>query len=692
MVVRRLSALLRACTSLTRGRVIHQKIISLGLRNNPALCKDLVNFYFSCRSCHAARLVFRTAQVSSSDVSVWNCLVAAFAKSCMFSEALELFRELLADPFVEPDVYTYPNVLKACGGLGRAGYGEMIHCGLLKTGFVLDVVVASSAVSMYAKCNMFRQATRLFDEMAERDVVCWNAVISCYYQDGQAEKALEYFERMKDAGFEPNSVTLTTAISSCARLLDLERGKKIHEELVKSRFKLDGFVCSALVDMYGKCGCLEIAREIFEQIPQKNVVAWNAMITGFSLKGDSGSCIELFKRMNEGGVKASLTTLSSVLAACSRSAHLLHGRFMHGYIIRSEIEVDIFVTCSLIDFYFNCGRVTLAENVFRDMEKKNIISWNVMISGYLKVGNYFEALCMFDEMKTACVAPDAVTFTSILSVCSQLASLEKGKEIHNSVMESKYSKNEIVMGALLDMYAKCGAVDEAIQVFKQLPKRDLMSWTSMITAYGSHGQAFEALNLFAKMRQSNIEPDQVTFLAVLSACSHAGLVDQGCYYFDEMINVHRIKPGIEHYACLIDLLGRAGRLHEAYRFLQRAPEVSGNLELLSTLFSGCCLHKDLELGEEIANAVAKTNPDESFSYIMLSNLYASAKRWDKVREVRSKMKELGLKKNPGCSWIEIDQKIQSFFVGDKSLPLAEKVYDCLMLLSSQMEKDELAPS
>ncbi|KAI6669610.1 hypothetical protein NL676_004495 [Syzygium grande] len=615
MVIRRLSSLLRACTSSTRGKVIHQKIISLGLHNNTALCKDLVSFYFSYHSWRTAKLLFRTAEVSS-DVSVWNCLMAAFAKNRMFFEALELFGELLVDPYVEPDVYTYPSV----EGVWRSGK------------------------------SWLRRDDSLW---IVEDWVCFGCG-RCELCDGQAEKALEYFERMKDAGFEPNSVTLTTAISSCSRLMDLERGKKIHKELVKIGFKLDGFVYSALVDMYGKCGCLEIAREIFEQIPEKNVVAWNAMIMGFSLKGDSGSCIELFKRMNEGGVKASLTTLSSVLASCSR--------------------------------------VTLAENVFRDMEKTNIISWNVMISGYLKVGNYFEALRMFDEMKTACVAPDATTFTSVLSVCSQLASLEKGKEIHNSVVESTFSKNEIVMGALLDMYAKCGAVDEAIQVFKQLPKRDLMSWTSMITAYGSHGQAFEALNLFAKMRHSNIEPDQVTFLAVLSTCSHAGLVDQGCYYFDMMINVHCIKPGIEHYACLIDLLGRAGRLNEAYRFLQRAPEVSGNLELLSTLFSGCCLHKDLELGEEIANAVAKTNPDESFSYIMLSNLYASAKRWDKVCEVRSKMKELGLKKNPGCSWIEIDQRIQSFFVGDKSLLLAEKVYDCLMLLSSQIEKDEFAPS
>ncbi|OWM69147.1 hypothetical protein CDL15_Pgr025334 [Punica granatum] len=692
MVTRKLSDLLKTCIankSLSRGKLAHQKIVSLGLQDNIVLSKSLINFYFSCHLYGSAELIFRTSgALRSSDVSLWNCLMAAYTKSSMFREALGLFEELLTDPCLKPDVYTYPNVLKACGELGRVGNGEAFHAQLVKAGCLSDVVIGSSAVSMYANCRRFRDAVRVFDEMGERDAACWNTVMSCCYQSGRPEKALELFERMKGSGVKPSLVTFTTAISSCSRLLDLERGKEIHGELVKCGLPLDGFVGSALVDMYGKCGELEKAKEIFEQMPEKTVISWNAMISGFSLIGDSSLCIGLLKRMNGEGIKPSLATLSSILTAASRSAQLQDGKFIHGYIIRNGVALDLFLDCSLIDFYFKCGRVASAENVFRKSGRMDVNSWNVMISGYASVGNYFEALEIFDEMKRVGGRPDAITFTSILSVCSQLASLEKGKEIHETIKESRFETNGIVMGALLEMYAKCGAVNEAHQVFERLQIKDLMSWTSMIAAYGSHGRARESLNLFAKMRAENIEPDKVTFLAVLSACSHGGLVDEGCYYFTQMITEYGIKPETEHYSCLVDLLGRAGRLREAYKIFHQIPDVSRDLGLLSSLFSACYYHRDIELGEEIARTVSKTDLDDPSTNVMLSNMYASVRRWDKVRQARSKMKELGLKKNPGCSWIEINQIIHPFLVEDKSHPMAQTLYDCLTVLSNHMENDE----
>eukprot|EP00257_Ricinus_communis_P020366 XP_015579580.1 pentatricopeptide repeat-containing protein At5g27110-like [Ricinus communis] len=563
----KLLSILRKCItfkSLPQGKLIHQKIVTLGLQNNIALCKSIINFYFSCQYYDYARLVFEKID-NPLDISLWNGLMAAYTKNCMYTEALELFDRLLQYPYLQPDSFTYPSVLKACGGLGRYDYGRMIHTHLIKSGFVFDIVVASSLVSLHAKCNLFGYAIQLFDEMPERDVACWNTVISCYYQDGKAEKALEMFGKMRDSGFEPNSVTLTTVISSCARLLDLERGKEIHREVMQNGMVLDGFVGSALVDMYGKFGCLDLAKDIFEQMPKKTLVAWNSLIAGYSSAADSKECIELFWRMNMEGTKPTVTTLSSILLACSRAAHLQHGRFIHGYAVRNRVQLDIFVSSGLIELYFKCGKVQSAENIFYMLPKANVVLWNVMISGYVTIGDYVKALDMYDEMKIASVKPDAVTFSSILSACSQLAALEKGKEIHNCITKNDLETNEIVMGALLDMYAKCGAVDEALSVFNKLPERDLLSWTSIISAYGSHGQALEALRLFEELQQSKASPDAVTFLAVLSACSHAGLVDKGYYYFNQMITNYGIKPGLEHYSCLIDLLGRAGRLHDAYK-------------------------------------------------------------------------------------------------------------------------------
>ncbi|GFZ20640.1 tetratricopeptide repeat (TPR)-like superfamily protein [Actinidia rufa] len=413
--------------------------------------------------------------------------MAACTKNLLFAEAIELFERLLHFPYLKPDSYTYPSVLKACGGLGRGGYGQMVHTHVIKSGIFTDIVIASSVVGMYAKCEMFGSALQLFVEMPERDVACWNTVISGYYHSGQCEKALELFEKMKDLGFEPNSVTITTAISSCARLLDLERGKRIHNGLTENGFVLDGFVSAALVDMYGKCGCLEMAVEVFDQMPMKSLVSWNSIIAGYSLIGDSNSCIELFKKMNEEGVKPTSTTLSSLLIACSRSANLQFGKFVHGYVIRNCLEADIFVSSSLLDLYFKCS--------------------------------YFVALRIFNDLKEAGVKPDAITFTTILTACSRLAALEQG--------------------------------------------------------------------------------------------------------------------------------------------------------------------------EEIARFLIEKDPDDPSTYIVLANMYASVKRWDEARKVRLKMKVLGLKKNPGCSWIEVGKRIQPFFVEDTSHPEAELVYDCLASLSVHMEKDEL---
>ncbi|KAL3841134.1 hypothetical protein ACJIZ3_025725 [Penstemon smallii] len=675
--------------SLRKVETIHQKVIAFGLQNNIALCKSLINLYISCQEYKSANSVFHSIG-NPLDITLWNGLMAAYTKNYMFSEAISLFENLLQFPYLKPDSYTYPSALKACSGLRRVDYGEKIHTHLVKSGFLSsDVVIASSLISVYAKCGLFGSAVRLFDEMPERDLACWNNVISCYYQSGQYEKALEYFEGMRSAGFRPDSVSLTTAISLCGRLLDLERGRRIHEEVVRIGLVLDSYISSALVDMYGKCGCLEMAKEVFDGIENKSLVCWNSMIGGYSQIGDSMSCIKLLAGMNEAKIWPSSATISSLLMACAKSAQLLHGKFVHGYIIRKNVGGDIFVESSLLDLYFKCGNVPLAEKVFKTMPKSNVVAWNVMISGCVSTGKYFEALGTYDEMREKGIKPDSITITSALSACSQLAALERGKDFHKFIIENKLDSNEIVMGALLDMYAKCGAVEEAASVFDRLSTKDLVSWTSMIVAYGSHSRAFEALNLFDEMLQTRIKPDRVTFLAVISSCSHAGLVDKGRYYFNLMVNEYGIQPTTAEYSCLIDLLGRAGRLDEAYKILHKSLYIKEGVELLSTLFAACNMHGELDLGEKIANLLIEKSPDDPSTYVVLEKIYASTKKWEDARKIRFKMKELGLKKNPGCSWIEIDKRIQSFLAEDKTFAEVESVYMCLFLLYGHMEKDEM---
>lgn len=649
----------------------------------------LMRLLKSCIASKSMMLVLQSKAITLGlqDMSLWNCFLSCYTKNRFYGEALHVFHRLRVVGELRPDMYTYPSVLKVCAGLGNAVAGEKIHCSVVKSGFLVDVVVSSAIVCMYAKCKLFASAVQLFDEMPHRDVACWNTVISCYHQDGQALKALEVFETMMNYGFEPDSVTFAIIFSACARVLDLERGQRIHEELIRKGVELDEFVGSAIVDMYGKCGCLDRAREVFEAIPMKNVVSWNTMIGGYSLKGDTQSCLQLFSRMNRERIRPTSTTISNLLIACSRTSDLRHGKIIHGCLIRSCISFDVFIGSTLIDLYFKCASVRYAESVFAMMPREDVVSWNVMISGYVTTGSYFKALDLFQEMRINNVRPDAVTFTSALSACTQLSALEQGKEIHRQIKADDLESNEILMTTLLDMYAKCGGVEEAQMVFDKLQVKDIVSWTSMVVAYGSHGQASKALNLFQDMlKEPSIRPDRIIFLAVLSACNHGGLVEEGCHYFKQMTDAYAIKPALEHYSCLIDLLGRSGRLKEAFDMFSNMQDIKADAGLLGSLFAACSLHKNLELGVKLAEQLIEINPDDHSTYVVLANMYASSGRWDKVRKVRTEMKERGLRKNPGCSWIEIDKKIHQFFAEDDSHQHTEFIYDCLQSLSKHMRK------
>lgn len=285
------------------------------------------------------------------------------------------------------------------------------------------------------------------------------------------------------------------------------------------------------------------------------------------------------------GARPSQTTLTSILMACSRSSNLQHGKFVHCYVIRSFVDADVFMNCSLISLYFKCGEVKLAETIFAKTQKDVVESWNVMISGYVSVGDWFKVIEVYDKMVSVGVKPDAVTFTSVLPACSQLAVLEKGKRIHLSISESGLETDELLMGALLDMYSKCGDVKEASRIFKSMPEKDVVSWTVMISAYGSHGQPREALHHFDEMQKFGVNPDSVTFLAILSACGHAGFIDEVIKFFNEMRSKYGIKPSVEHYSCLIDVLGRAGLLLEAYEIIQQKKQRQGIMQSFSELSS-----------------------------------------------------------------------------------------------------------
>eukprot|EP01018_Ginkgo_biloba_P030203 Gb_04430 [translate_table: standard] len=684
-------SLLQTCTNmkaLTEGQQVHTHMRATGLDQHILLCTKLVSMYAMCGSLENARLVFD--KINKPNIYLWNGMIIGYARNGLYEEVLTLYYQMQRD-CMEPDKYTFPSVLKACGGISALQQGKKIHNHIIKRGIESDVVVASALVGMYAKCGSMDSARHLFDTMSHRDVAAWNTMIANYAQSGHFDEALKLFNQMELSGLKPNSVTFTSVLPACARLSALEQGKAIHDYLIGGGYELDVFVASALVDMYAKCGSIEIAREIFDKMSQRNVVSCNAMIAGYSQSRRGDEALKVYRQMQLDGMKPDSTTVTSVLPACAHLASLEHGMLVHVYIIKHGFEADVFVDSALIDMYTKCGGIEFARHVFDKMSKRNVVSWNVMIAGYAMHGHGEDALILYHQMEVECVKPDSVTVANVLPACAHLAALQQGKEIHYYCIESGFESDIFVAGALIDMYVKCGSIKDARQVFDKMPQRDLVSWTAMIAGYGMHGHGEDALSLFDQMQQSGVKPDHVTFIAVLLACSHSGLVDEGRQYFDLMFRDYDIKPRLEHYACMVDLLGRAGQLDEAHHFIKKMP-FEPDAGVWGALLAACRIHSNVELGEHVAELLFKMEPENAGFYILLSNIYAAAGRWDDVAKVRTMMKDSRLKKSPGCSWIEVENRTHAFRIGDKSHPQSEKIYATLESLARQMKRAGYVPN
>jgi pentatricopeptide repeat protein len=369
---------------------------------------------------------------------------------------------------------------------------------------------------------------------------------------------------------------------------------------------------------------------------------------------------------------------------------LQYGVWIHAYMIKSGFESNISVVNTLLDVYAKCERIELARKVFDKMTERNVVSWTAIIAGYSQYGHANEALTHFYQMQEEDIEPEVITIASVLPACAHLAALQQGKCIHAYIIRRGIELDVPVCTALLTMYAKCGCIEVARQLFDKMAERDLVSWSAMITGYGMHGDGENALALFSQMQQIGMKPDNITFIGILSACSHAGLVDEGLRYFDCMSQDYSLTPGVEHYACMVDLMGRAGCLDEAHNLIKMMP-IEPDDSVWGALLGACRIHSNIELGEFVSKRLLELEPKKVGNYVLLSNIYAAAGRWDDVMKVRSMLKDRGLKKIPGSSWIEIKNRVHSFSVGDKSHPQSEKIYTLLESLAEQMKKAGYVP-
>jgi pentatricopeptide repeat protein len=677
--------LLQTCErnkSLSHVKQVHAHMLVSGFKRELFLETKLVSLYANCGCVEDARRLFD--KIQEGNVFLWNTMIRAYARNGFPEKAIEMYNQL-QDTGIQPDNFTFPCVLKVCAGLRDLQQGKEIHDCITRSRFASDLFVRNALIAMYTKCGSVEDARQVFDEMHHRDLVSWNSMISGYAQNGFGNEAIKLFYQVLAEGIDVDPVTVASVLLACARLASQQQGKEIHDYICRSGFDQDGLVGNALVAMYFKCGSIDDARRVFNKMSQRDVVSWNAMVAGYAQIGVCGEALKCFSEMQQVGVKAEPVTVTSVLPACAHLKDLQRGKEIHTYIIRSGFQGDVLVGNALIDMYLKCGNIENANQVFEGMLQRDVISFTTMITGYTQNGHSNKAFKLLQQMELLGMKPDSVTFASVLPACTHIAALRCGKEIHDHIIRHGFNSDVFVGNALIDMYAKNGNIEDARQVFDRMLERDVISWSVMIAGYGMHGHGKEAITLFNRMQLAGMKPDHITFVAVLAACSHAGLVDEGHQYFNSMSRDYHVTPRLEHYTCMVDILGRAGCLNEAYDFIQKMP-IKPSAGVWGALLGACRIHCNIDLGECVAKCLLDLKPKHAGYYVLVSNIYAVAGLWGDVAKVRAMMKERGLNKTPGCSWVEVQNRVHAFVVGDKSHPQSKEIYEFLESLISKMEK------
>ncbi|CAN0926563.1 Putative pentatricopeptide repeat-containing protein At3g15130 [Linum grandiflorum] len=573
-------------------------------------------------------------------------------------------------------------LLHQCAKLKAYTRGLTLHAVAYKSGIHSDVIVSNHVLNMYAKCGKMFHARKVFDEMPQRNLVSWSAMISGYDQVAEHSLALDLYSQMC---LRPNEYIFASAVSACAGLTALVAGQQLHGQSLKLGCASISFVANALISMYMKCGQCSDALLVHSGVLDPTLVSYNALISGFADSGQSQKGFETFKLMQQHGLVADEFTLAGMLKICSDSADQWKGPLLHCHSVKLKLDSTAFIGNAIIKVYSNLKLVEEAEKVFWKIEDKDLISWNTILTACSHCDDHVRALNVFRVMLTEHnLHPDDFTFSGALAACAGLASLQHGKQIHSHLIRTKLHTDVGVNNSLVNMYAKCGSIGNSYNVFKSMDTRNLVSWNTIIAGYGIHGLGAKALELFQDMKTEGIRPDSVTFLTVLTACNHSGLVDEGQLCLDSMVDTYGIVPDTEHLSSLIDLLGRAGSLQKAEEYIDRF-QFGNDPIVLGSLLSGCVSHGDVSMGERLGKRLLKLQPVTTSPYVLLSNLYASGEIWQGVAEAKRMLKVSGLKKEPGFSLIELDGAFEKFSKGDLSHSRIRDIKNTLTTLSSAEE-------
>ncbi|KAK9125115.1 hypothetical protein Scep_013961 [Stephania cephalantha] len=542
-----------------------------------------------------------------------------------------------------------------------------------------NVVSYNTLISGLIKSRRLDEALDLLAASPVTDSRSWNTAISGCARDRRFTDAIAHFLQMRSVtvkSVRPDNYTYAIVIPCCG----FELGLQIHGEIVKLCADFDVLIGTNLVKMYGEMGKLSDALRVFDEMPERDLVAWNALISCCCKYGMGGMGFRVFRRLFAEGVGADEFTYATVL----NLGGVVEGMQVHSLIVRSGFSMDRFTCNSLINLYSKCGIVDSAVRLFEEMPEVDEVSWTSMIVGLSQSGFESDAFKLFGHMRLTQAQPNSFTFGGLFNACATINSYEMGKQCHCLALKFGLETDMVVGSAIIDMYSKCGVMSDALQMLRCMPEKDVVCWNAMICGFAQNGEAVKALNLFEEMVQSKVAPNDATFIGVLSACNHGGLVNKGCQYFADMIHEYLIAPKTEHYTCMVEILAKAGLLREAEALIMAMPFKPDNV-IWGVLLGACKLHGKQDMAKCIAERLWVDEPKNSSNYVLLANIYTAIGEWNNASGVRESMDARGAQKMRGCSWIEIKNEVHSFVAGDKYHPQIESVYEVLHRIQLQME-------
>nr|GMD33004.1 pentatricopeptide repeat-containing protein At4g20770 [Ipomoea batatas]GME03651.1 pentatricopeptide repeat-containing protein At4g20770 [Ipomoea batatas] len=631
-----LASVLSACGGLRGkefGRVSHGLAVKYGLDRNVYVGNALLSMYVKCGCGGDAIKVFGDLP-ERNEVS-FTAMMSGLVEIDQVEEAFNMFRLMQRNGF-RIDSVSLSSVLRVCAkGDGgdfviddiNAWYtcnvpGKQVHSLVVKLGFESDLRLCNSLLDMYVKNKDMDSAEVLFGDLPEVSNVSWNIMIGGFGQNYEKKRAMEYMEKMQSCGYEPDEVTYINMLAACVKAGDVE------------------------------AGCW-----LFERMACPSLSSWNAMLSGYSQNGDHCEAINLFRKMQFQNERPDRTTLAIILTSCAEIALLEYGKQLHAASFKNDVSGDIYVASSLIGMYSKCGWVKVAKCIFKRLPQLDIVCWNSMISGLNLNSLDKEAFSFFKEMLQIGMPPSEFSYATVLSSCARLSSLALGTQVHGMIARGGYANDVVVGSALINMYSKCGDIDGARLCFDMMPCKNSITWNEMIHGYAQNGYGDKAIFLYEQMIETGNKPDGVTFIAVLTACTHSGLVDRGIRIFHSMQLEYGVEPLVDHYTCIIDCLGRAGRFDEVEELLNKMPYKDDPI-IWEVLLSTCRVHMNVSLARRAAVELFRLDPENSVPYVLLANMYSSLGRWDESKGIREMMVEGKVVKDFGFSWVENQNGIE----------------------------------